>query len=117
MTMTVGSGPFGHRPGGEFNFEAPREGMQYLEAFPRRVRALAGGEVVVDSLGVKMLHEQHRLPVWCFPREDVRLDLLGEGAWVYEDGLAEGLVGVRWDAAERWLEEEEEVIVHPRDPY
>jgi uncharacterized protein (DUF427 family) len=117
VTITVGTGPFGHRPGGEFNFDVPRRGIQYLDAFPRRVRALAGGEVVVDSLGVKLLYEQHRLPVWCFPREDVRLDRLGDGAWIYEDGLARGLVGVRWDAVDQWLEEDEEVIVHPRDPY
>lgn len=116
--MTVGSGPFGHRPGGEFNIDVPRRGVQYLEDFPRRVRALTSGKVVVDSLGVKLLHEQHSLPVWCFPREDVRLDRLSEdGAWIYEDGLAEGLVGVRWDAVDQWLEEDEEVLFHPRDPY
>jgi uncharacterized protein (DUF427 family) len=116
--MTVGTGPFGHRPAGEFNFDAPRSGMQYLEAFPRRVRALAGGEVVVDSIGVKMLHAQHSLPVWCFPAEEVRTDRLPDGGWwTYDDGLAEGLVGIRWDAVDRWLEEDEEVIVHPRDPY
>jgi uncharacterized protein (DUF427 family) len=64
-----------------------------------------------------MLHQQGRLPVWCFPPEDVRLDALGDGAWIYESGLADGLVGVRWEAVDQWLEEEEEVIVHPRDPY
>jgi uncharacterized protein (DUF427 family) len=117
MTMTVGAGPFGHSPGGEFNFDVPSEGVQYLEDFPRRVRALIGDEAVVDSLGVKLLHEQHSLPVWAFPREDVQLDRLGDAAWVYDSGLAEGLVGIRWDAADRWLEEDEEVIVHPRDPY
>jgi uncharacterized protein (DUF427 family) len=118
MTITAGTGPFGHRPSGEFNFEVPGDGIQYLDAFPRRVRALAGGEVVVDSLGTKMLYEQRSLPVWCFPREDVRLELLGEDdAWTYEDGLAKGLVGIRWDAVDQWLEEDEEVIVHPRDPY
>lgn len=119
MTITVGSGPFGHRPGGEFNIEVPRRGVQYLEGFPRRVRALVGGEVLIDSLGVKLLHEQHSLPVWCFPQEDVRLDLLtgDDDAWIYEEGLAEGLVGVRWDAVDQWLEEDEEVISHPRDPY
>lgn len=117
MTMTVGSGPFGHRPAGRFNFNIPAEGIQYLEAFPRRIRALARGDVVVDSVNVQMLYEQHRLPVWCFPPEDVRLDVLADGAWIYEDGLAAGLVGIRWEAADRWLEEDEEVIVHPRDPY
>lgn len=118
MTITVGTGPFGHKPAGEFNIEVPRRGVQYIEDFPRRVRAILGGETVVDSLSVKLLHEQHSLPVWCFPREDVRLDRLGDGAVrIYEDGLAEGLVGVAWDAVDVWLEEDEEVIAHPRDPY
>ena len=80
MTMTVGTGPFGHRPAGRFNFDVPSEGIQYLEPFPRRIRAIAGREVVVDSLNAQMLHEQFGLPTWCFPPEDVRLDLLGEGA-------------------------------------
>jgi uncharacterized protein (DUF427 family) len=115
--MTVGSGPFGHRPAGRFNVDVPARGIQYLEAFPRRIRAFVGGELVVDSVNAQMLHEQHRLPVWCFPPEDVRVDLLADGAWLYEDGLAADLVGIRWDAVDRWLEEDEEVIVHPRDPY
>jgi uncharacterized protein (DUF427 family) len=117
MTMTVGSGPFGHRPAGRFNFDVPTEGIQYLEAFPRRIRAFAHGEIVVDSVDVQMLYQQHRLPVWCFPPEHVRLDALGESAWIHESGLAKGLVGIRWDAVDRWLEEDEEVSFHPRDPY
>ena len=117
MTMTVGTGPFGHVSGGRFNFEVPDEGIEYLEDFPRRIRAELDGDVVVDSIGVKLLHQQHHLPVWCFPADDVRLDRLGDGAWTYDAGLAEGLVGVHWDAVDRWLEEDEEVIVHPRDPY
>jgi uncharacterized protein (DUF427 family) len=117
MTMTVGSGPFGHRPAGSFNFDIPAGGIQYLEPFPRRIRAFARGELVVDSVNVRMLYEQHRLPVWCFPPEDVRVDVLADGAWLYADGLAAGLVGVRWHAVDQWLEEDEEVIVHPRDPY
>jgi uncharacterized protein (DUF427 family) len=115
--MTVGSGPFGHRPAGRFNIDLPARGIQYLEAFPRRIRGFVAGELVVDSVNVSMLHEQHRLPVWCFPPDDVRVDVLGNGAWVHEEGLAAGLVGIRWDAVDRWLEEDEEVIVHPRDPY
>jgi len=73
MTMTVGTGPFGHKPGGEFNIDVPKRGVEYLEPFERHVRALIDGEAVVDSLGAKLLHVQHSLPVWCFPREDVRL--------------------------------------------
>jgi len=115
--MTVGTGPFGHRPAGRFNFDLPRHRVEYLEDFPRRIRALAGGEIVADSVNVRMLYEQHCLPAWCFPAEDVRRDVLGEHAWVYEEGLARGLVGIRWEAVDQWLEEEEEVIAHPRDPY
>ena len=103
MTMTVGSGPFGHRPAGRFNFNIPAEGIQYLEPFPRRIRAFARGEVVLDSVNVQMLYEQHRLPAWCFPPQDVRLDVLVDGAWIYEDGLAAGLVGIRWEAVDRWF--------------
>jgi uncharacterized protein (DUF427 family) len=117
MTLTVGSGPFGHQPGGQFDFDPPRS-IQYLEDSPRRIRGLLHGEAVVDSHGVKLLHQSRRLPVWCFPREDVRMESLPEGAaWVYEEGLAEGLVGVSFEAVDRWLEEDEEAIVHPRDPY
>ena len=45
------------------------------------------------------------------------------GAWSYEKparGAPENLkkyMAFRWSAMEAWLEEEEEVIVHPRDPY
>lgn len=116
--MTVGSGPFGHRPAGEFNFDVPRSGVEYMEPFPRRIRGFAGRETLVDSVRANMLHCQHRLPVWVFPPEDVRMDRLGDrGAWTYENGLAKGMVGVRWDAVERWFEEDEEVLVHVRDPY
>jgi uncharacterized protein (DUF427 family) len=116
MTLTVGAGPFGHLPAGRFNFDAPRN-VEYLEPFGRRIRAELGGEVVIDTIEARMLHEHGHLPVWCFPEGDVRRDRLGDGAWVVADGLAAGLVRVSWDAVDRWLEEDEEVIVHPRDPY
>src|SRR5829696_7496373 len=116
--MTTGTGPFGHRPWGRFNFELPSERIEYLEPFPRRVRALVGDEVVIDTTGARLLHQQRRLPVWCFAPEDVRIDALtDEGITAYADGLAEGLIEIRWDAVDQWLEEDEEVIVHPRDPY
>jgi len=118
MTMTTGTGPFGHRPWGNFNFELPGERIEYLEPFPRRIRALVGEQVVIDTLDASMLHQQRRLPVWCFRGEDVDSEALPEDAVTpHEEGLAKGLVEVRWDAVDRWLEEDDEVIVHPRDPY
>jgi uncharacterized protein (DUF427 family) len=77
MALTVGSGPFGQRPAGSFNFEVPRErGVIYFEDSPRRIRALFGGETIVDSRHAKLLHEQNHLPIYYFPIEEVRMDLL-----------------------------------------
>jgi uncharacterized protein (DUF427 family) len=77
MSLTAASGPFGKRPQGEFNFERPRtKGVIYWEPSPRRVRGELGGEVVVDSRAVMLLHETGHLPVWYFPRDDVRAELL-----------------------------------------
>ena len=78
MALTLGTGPFGEKSAGAFNFEvtAPREHVLYLEDSPRRVRAVFGGETVADSTRVKLLHETGHLPVYYFPQGDVRMDLL-----------------------------------------
>src|SRR5947209_7708827 len=47
-----------------------------VEAWPRWVRAFFEGRPVVDSKRVLMLFEGGRLPVFYFPREDVRMELL-----------------------------------------
>jgi uncharacterized protein (DUF427 family) len=77
MALTVGTGPFGERPAGSFNFEVPRaRGVIYFEDSPRRIRARFGGETIVDSRHAKLLHEQGHLPLYYFPTEEVRMDLL-----------------------------------------
>jgi uncharacterized protein (DUF427 family) len=77
MSLTVGTSPFGQRPAGEFNFELPRtKGLIYFEDSPRRIRARLGGETVVDSRHAKLLHEHGHLPVYYFPEDEVRMDLL-----------------------------------------
>jgi uncharacterized protein (DUF427 family) len=77
MSLTVGTGPFGQRPGGAFNRDLPAgRGLIYFEDFPRRMRATFAGETIVDSRRAKLLHEQGLLPVLYFPRDEVRTDLL-----------------------------------------
>ena len=118
MSLTIGTGPFGHQPAGRFNFEAPREGVLYLEESPHWVRARRDGQTVVDSKRARMLHEQGRLPVFWFPDEDVRLDLLPEDAVQRRDEeILAGLVTVEWSAADEWLDEDEVLLGHARDPY
>jgi uncharacterized protein (DUF427 family) len=70
---------------------------------------------VADSRRTKLLYEPPKvLPVHVFPEDDVRLDLLPEEAVTrHEDGLVE----VAWDAADEWLEEDEELLGHARDPF
>lgn len=47
-----------------------------FEPTPKRVRTFSGGVAVADSVRVKMMHETSRLPVYYFPIEDVRTNLL-----------------------------------------
>jgi uncharacterized protein (DUF427 family) len=79
MSLTIGSGPFGQRPAGSFNFDLPRrKGLIYFEQSPRRMRATFGGETVVDSRHPRLLHEHGLLPVYYFPWAEVRKELLEE---------------------------------------
>src|ERR671932_1334367 len=80
MALTKGTGPFGEKHSGTFNFDTSvlKAHTLYFEDSPKRVRAVFNGETVVDSRGVKLLHETGYLPVYYFPEEDVRMDLLEE---------------------------------------
>lgn len=49
-----------------------------LEPEPRRIHARFQGETVADSTNVLVMHETRLAPVFYFPREDVRMDLLVE---------------------------------------
>lgn len=151
MSLTLGHGPFSGDPAGEGNYRltAP-EHIVYLEPSPRRVRGVLGGETVVDSLRPSLLHETGLLPVYYFPRGDVRMDLLEatdhatrcpfkgraaywtvraggreaeNAAWAYPEPLPEAPAALAshlafyWEAMDAWYEEDQEIYVHPRDPY
>ena len=75
MALTIGTGPFGHRPGGVMNV-APPERFLFFEDSPRRVRATFGGETVLDSRRAKLLHEGGLLPAYYFPEDDVKMERL-----------------------------------------
>jgi uncharacterized protein (DUF427 family) len=150
MSLMLGTGPFGQHPAGAFNREMPeRRGLILFEDSPRRIRGVLAGQTVVDSARAKLLHEHGHLPLYYFPREDVRMDLLeptdhhtrcpwkGEAsywsvrvgdtvaenaAWGYPDPLDDApplgdYVAFYWGRLDTWYEEDEEAIVHARDPY
>ena len=54
------------------------------------------------------------VPMYAFPAGDVRLS---EGVQACADADLAGYVQVEWNAVDRWLEEDEEVVGHPRDPF
>jgi uncharacterized protein (DUF427 family) len=77
MSLTAGTGPFGKRPAGRFNFEPnPPGATLFWEQVPQRVRAFVAKQPIVDSRRAHLLHETGHLPVYYFPTEDVRWDLL-----------------------------------------
>src|SRR5215210_280094 len=151
MTLTIGTGPFGDQSAGTFNFDTGvlQRHTLYFEDSPRRVRAMLGGETVADSKRAKLMHETGHLPVYYFPEENVRMELLEESehathcpfkgeasywsvkvgervsenaVWGYPEPIDSappiaGYVAFYWRMMDHWFEEDEEVFVHPRDPY
>jgi uncharacterized protein (DUF427 family) len=78
MGLTSGSGPFGDRPAGDFNFtpDPPTGSVLYFDPVPQRLRGFFAGEAVFDTLNAKLLYETAHLAVYYVPEEDLRNDLL-----------------------------------------
>jgi uncharacterized protein (DUF427 family) len=92
-----------------------------LEPTPRWVRVRAGDEWVADSRRALLLawYGPNMLPTYCFPAEDVRIDLLpalGDAAVQPRMAGAEGMWTFTWDGRVQWFEEAMEVFVHAKDP-
>src|SRR6516225_9898978 len=122
MALTIGNSPLAASPDGKFNFEIERlpRHLLNLEDFQKRIRGQLAGETIVDSRRGKLLHETGKLPQWYVPKEDVEPSAL-DAAWSYEqssEGLPlAGLVTFEFDKLDGWLEEDDPVRGHPRDPY
>ena len=72
MALTLGSGPFGKLATKAVNFEI--EGPKHLllfEDYPRRMRAVLGGETIADTERAKLLYESNIPPVLYLPRDDL----------------------------------------------
>jgi uncharacterized protein (DUF427 family) len=119
----------------------------HIELSPRRVRAYFDNRLLADSERVLLVYETRRPPVYWFPTEDVHMDLLSVKepatgaetkklywrsntggraadnlAWSYASPTGdlaplEGHIAFYWNAVDAWFEEDEQVYVHPRDPY
>src|SRR4051794_3958159 len=77
MGLTTGTGPFGRRPAGTWNFDTPGPGTAvYVEPTPKRIRAVLAGETIADSVHALLVFESGLQPVYYIPARDVRVDLL-----------------------------------------
>jgi uncharacterized protein (DUF427 family) len=120
--------------------------VDHIEPVPRRIRAMLGGRFVLDTTAAIYLWEQQHYPQYYVPLADIDSDLLvdeqqvqplrrgaarkygfrvgevvrpGSARVFMEDSLAglAGMVRVDWAALDAWFEEDEQVFVHPRNPY
>lgn len=115
--------------------------VDHVEPVPRHVRGMLANEVVVDTTRALYVWEHQYYPQFYIPHADVRADLLvdehaardtSRGA-AHVHGVRVGGVhrpssaryyrdfhdSVRfdWAAMDLWFEEDEQVFVHPRNPY
>lgn len=115
----------------------------HVEPTPRWIRVEFNNELIGDTKNALLVRDGHRLTYY-FPSQDINHDWLRSArigsdgrqyfdlavhdrsakaaAWSYADSaestsrLAE-YIGFNWRKMDHWYEEEEEVFVHPRDPY
>jgi uncharacterized protein (DUF427 family) len=128
------------------DYPAALTAKNHVAPVPRRIRAFAGGEQVLDTTRALYVWEWPNYPQYYIPLADVRADLLdpeghtqqtargtvevhslragtvhrSRAAKVLAESPIAGLSGtVRfdWGAMDAWYEEDEQVFVHPRSPY
>jgi uncharacterized protein (DUF427 family) len=123
-----------------------QRGRVHLERGQKRVRGILGGQLVFDTRAPVLVWEVPYYPAYYIPLGDVRATLVptarreqspsrgeaqyfdvkvdgrtaSEAAWRYPGSPLEGLrelVRFEWKTLDEWLEEDEPIYVHPRDPY
>jgi uncharacterized protein (DUF427 family) len=121
-------------------------GRVRAEKGQKRVRAYLGGELVADTRAPLLVWEVPYYPAYYLPLEDVRAELVASGETTHSPSRGDatvhdvktaratapgaalrydvspmeelrGHVRLQWDAMDQWFEEDEPVMVHPRNPY
>jgi len=121
-------------------------GVNQIEPVPRRIRAVLSGEVVLDTTAARYVWEWPPYPQYYVPLSDLMPSALVDeeqeqeadrgtaklyglrvgdtfrpgAVQVYTEDAIDGLAGlahIDWDAVDAWFEEDEQVFVHPRNPY
>jgi uncharacterized protein (DUF427 family) len=133
-------------PGDAIDYPQMIAAVDRVEPVPRRIRATLGGAVILDTTRALYVWEWPGYPQYYIPIADVDADRLVDeqhpqrlkrgmtqryglrvgdverpkAVRVYTDATLAGLTGTarfEWNALDSWFEEDEEVFVHPRNPY
>jgi uncharacterized protein (DUF427 family) len=123
-----------------------QRGRVRVERSAKRVRTYSGGDLVADTTAPRLVWEVPHYPAYYLPLSSVRAELRPTGAVQHSPSRGDGVVHdvvtsggvlagaalthpgspveelrdlVRFEfaAMDEWLEEDEPVYVHPRDPY
>jgi uncharacterized protein (DUF427 family) len=121
-------------------------GKVRIEPSRKRVRTYLGGQLVADTDSPFLVWEVPYYPVYYVPAADVRAELVPAGTTVHSPSRGDGevldvkvagatapgaalrypasplgqlrdLVRFEWNAMSEWLEEDEPIYTHARDPY
>ena len=110
MSLVAGRGPLSNDPAGWFSPALPGD-VVFVEPHPRRVQALLGGRMMIDTERALLVHRRDSPLSYAFPAEEVgelRCEPVAE---------APGFVRVPWDAVDTWLEEGRRLVHYPPNPY
>ncbi|MGH3552067.1 MAG: DUF427 domain-containing protein [Mycobacterium sp.] len=110
MSLVAGRGPLSNDPAGWFTPPLPAD-VVYIEPHPRRVQALRGGRMVIDTERALLVHRRNCPLSYAFPAEVVR------GLPSEPVSEVAGFVQVPWDAVDTWLEEGRTLVDYPPNPY
>lgn len=120
--------------------------VNHVEPVPRRVRAYLGQQLILDTIQALYVWEWPNYPQYYIPQADVHREYLvdqmttqqtrrgkarvfglsagqeqrHDAARLLDESPVDGLVGTlrfEWAALDAWFEEDEQVFVHPRNPY
>jgi uncharacterized protein (DUF427 family) len=126
--------------------ESHAQGRVKVEQGHKRVRAYLDGQLVADTIRPLLVWEVPYYPTYYVPGEDIRAKLVPTGASEHSPGRGDAevldvvtgdrtaagaarrypdspipqlrdAVRLEWNAMDEWLEEDEPVYIHPRDPY
>src|SRR6478736_5945217 len=110
MSLVAGRGPLSNEPAGWFSPELPSD-VVYIEPHPRRVQALRGGSIVIDTERALLVHRRNHPLSFAFRADEVH------GLPSEPVSEAPGFVHVPWYAVDTWIEEGRTLMHSPPNPY